>query len=458
MQNSGSTAAAAPTPPQSQPPPQQHQWSSILTSKPIFSTLFSLRDPKPNNKPTLLLYTFLAISLLSITFIFSLCTSSSSTGPHSGPDPFLFPAHQAHNHRIIYDSTKANPPPPSIAYLISGSRSDSGRIIRLLHATYHPLNQYLLHLDPSASHADRERVALTVQSNPIFKAAQNVHVMGKPDFAYQKGSSPVSLALHAASILIRLNLKWDWFVSLSADAYPLVTQDDLLHIMSFLPKDMNFVNHSSYIGWKESRRLRPIIVDPGLYLAEGTEMFYATQKRDLPSAFRVFTGSSFSILTRSFLEFCILGADNLPRLLLMYFSNTPWSLSNYFPSVLCNSRQFNRTVINQNLLYAMYDNRHISDPRPLNSSDFDDMIRSGAVFARKFQPDDPVLDLIDQKLLRRSPGSVVPGGWCLGESGNSTCLTWGDANILRPGSGSQRIEKAIVKLLSNGTFRSHQCV
>lgn len=26
---------------------------------------------------------------------------------------------------------------------------------------------------------------------------------------------------------------------------------DLLHIMSFLPKDLNFVNHSSYIGWKE---------------------------------------------------------------------------------------------------------------------------------------------------------------------------------------------------------------
>jgi len=36
--------------------------------------------------------------------------------------------------------------------------------------------------------------------------------------------------------------------------------------------------------------LKPIIVDPGLYLSEGTEMFYATQKRELPSAYRVFTG------------------------------------------------------------------------------------------------------------------------------------------------------------------------
>ncbi|MCI41878.1 xylosyltransferase 1-like, partial [Trifolium medium] len=75
-----------------------------------------------------------------------------------------------------------------------------------------------------------------------------------------------------------------------------------------------------------------------------------------------------------------------------------------------------------------------------------------------FQQDDPVLDLIDQKILGRSPGSVVPGGWCLGEPGNSTCLTWGDASILRPGTGSQRLEKAIVELLSNGTFRSRQCI
>jgi len=168
-------------------------------------------------------------------------------------------------------------------------------------------------------------------------------------------------------------------------------------------------------------------------------------------------GSSFSILSRSFMEFCILGEDNLPRLLLMYFANTPASLSNYFPTVLCNSRQFNRTVINQNLLYAVQDSQR-NDLRPLNSTDFDDMIRSGAIFAEKFQKDDPVLDLIDQNLLGRSPRSVVPGGWCLGEPGNSSCLTWGDAKILRPGTGAQRLEKAIVELLANGIFRSRQCI
>lgn len=83
--------------------------------------------------------------------------------------------------------------------------------------------------------------------------------------------------LHGASILLRLSGAWDWFVNLSVDDYPLVTQDgldssckilfdfcvvfvlliqslicvELLHIMSHLPKDLNFVNHTSYIGWKE---------------------------------------------------------------------------------------------------------------------------------------------------------------------------------------------------------------
>lgn len=26
---------------------------------------------------------------------------------------------------------------------------------------------------------------------------------------------------------------------------------DLLHILSYLPKDLNFVNHTSHIGWRE---------------------------------------------------------------------------------------------------------------------------------------------------------------------------------------------------------------
>ncbi|KAF3948661.1 hypothetical protein CMV_025367 [Castanea mollissima] len=90
--------------------------------------------------------------------------------------------------------------PPSIAYLISGSAGDSGQILRLLLATYHPKNQYLLHLDLTAPQSKCVGLALSIQSIPIFKAAQNVNVVGKADFAYPKGSSGISFTLRGASV------------------------------------------------------------------------------------------------------------------------------------------------------------------------------------------------------------------------------------------------------------------
>ncbi|XP_021807003.1 beta-glucuronosyltransferase GlcAT14A [Prunus avium] len=437
MQNS------SPSPPPLSPP-------SFLSTP----TALSIKDPKA--LLSIILVSSLFALLLFLSSSSSSSFSSSSSSPHSIPDPYLFPTRQAH--RIVYhDNNSSDPIPPSIAYLLSGSKGDLGRILRLLYATYHPRNQYLLHLDRSASDSEREKLALKVQSLPIFRAAQNVHVIGKADFVYPTGSSGISFTLHGASILLRLSPIWDWFISLSVGDYPLVTQDDLLHIMSFLPKDLNFVNHSSYIGWRESRRLKPIIVDPGLYLSQKTEMFYAAQKRVLPNAYRLFTGSSFAILSRNFIEFCVFGTDNLPRTVLMYFSNTPSALSNYFPTILCNSYQFNKTVINHNLLYANFDTPSRKKPQPISSDDYDVMIHHGAAFATGFRLDDPMLDRIDRDVLKRGRGKVVPGGWCLGGFGNDTCSVWGDADILRPGPGARGLEKLMVGLLSNGSFRSHQC-
>ncbi|KAK2988857.1 hypothetical protein RJ640_005810 [Escallonia rubra] len=241
-------------------------------------------------------YLLLSTSLFSLLFILSLSI------PHQPPSTYnplspssLFPTHQPH--RLLSDpppDPPSPPTPPSIAYLISGSNNDSGRILRLLSSIYHPKNQYLIHLDRSAKQAERDALALAVQSVRLYRAAQNVNVIGKADFVYPRGSSSIAATLHGASILLRLPGKWDWFINLSAADYPLVTQDDLLHILAYLPRDLNFVNHTGYIGWRESRKLKPIIVDPGLYLVEKTELFYATQKRGLPDAYQLFTALNSS--------------------------------------------------------------------------------------------------------------------------------------------------------------------
>lgn len=163
-------------------------------------------------------------------------------------------------------------------------------------------------------------------------------------------------------------------------------------------------------------------------------------------------GSASAILSRKFVEYCILGSENLPRTVLMYLSNTPSSQANYFQTVVCNSREFNKTIVNHNMRWQWHSSSN-------SSSDLNEMIVSGAAFGTGFLQDEPVLDHIDKEILKRRPGRILPGGWCLGDydNYNDPCMVKGSADIVRPGSGSTRLEKLLVQLLSSQTFHSHQC-
>ncbi|KAL2923138.1 Beta-glucuronosyltransferase GlcAT14A [Bienertia sinuspersici] len=399
-------------------------------------------SPTPRDNSTI--FYFIATSIFfSLIFLLSLSSSTTSTPstPSFSPDPHLFP-----NTQYVLNNPNSSPLPKvrSIAYFITGSAGDSSRIFRLLLAIYHPKNLYLLHLDRFAPQADRDNLAFRVHSLPVFKAALNVHVIGKADFVYPKGSSPIASLLRGASILLRLSSDWDWFINLSAKDYPLVTQDDVE--LSGLVKLL----HSSW-------RMKHIIVDPGLYLAEMTGMFHATQKREFPNAYQLFSGSPTSVLNRKFVEFCVMGEDNFPRTLLMYLANSPSSLLSYVPTIVCNSPEFKENTVNHNLQYASYYSSLIENPMQLNSSHLEDMLWSGSAFATQFGTNDRILDRIDREILGRRRGRVVPGGWCVGDM-NHTCAEWGDADILHPGPGAKRLERRIVELLSNESFRTQQCL
>ncbi|MCL7035314.1 hypothetical protein MKW94_004855 [Papaver nudicaule] len=396
------------------------------------------------------LYCLLSIISVSLVFIlsYSFSPSSSSILNHSRKQKIQI--------QIQSLVSKSKPTLPSIAYVITGSNGENDRIFRLLKSIYHPKNQYLLHLDLTASQPQREQLVNFLQSDPVFNSLQNVNVVGNPDFSNPKGSSSISSILHTASLLLRFSSDWDWFINLSSSDYPLIPQDDLLHILSFVPKDLNFLNHSSYIGWKEAWRMKKIIVDQGLFLTENGDIFYATQKRELPNAYRLFTGSASAILSRKLVEHCILGAENLPRTVLMYLSNTPSSPANYFQTVVCNSREFSKTVVNHNLRWQWHSSLNGSD----NANELSEMINSGAIFGTGFILDESVLDHIDQEVLKRRPGRILPGGWCLGDyhSFNDPCMVKGSVDIVRPGPGSTRLEKLLVRLLSSRTFQSEQCI
>lgn len=117
--------------------------------------------------------------------------------------------------------------PPSFAYFISGGHQDKERILRLLLAIYHPRNRYLLHLGRDARDEERQALVTAVRSVPAIRAFGNVDVVGKADWVTYLGSSNVAITLRAAAIMLKLDSGWNWFITLSARDYPLITQDGM---------------------------------------------------------------------------------------------------------------------------------------------------------------------------------------------------------------------------------------
>ncbi|KAL8266340.1 hypothetical protein R6Q59_003684 [Mikania micrantha] len=351
------------------------------------------------------------------------------------------------------------PPPPRFAYLISGSKLESAMLRRTLLALYHPNNRYVVHLDADSSPEERLELHHFVKNHPVFVKFGNVVMITKANLVTYRGPTMVANTLHAAAILLRGGGDWDWFINLSASDYPLVTQDDLLHTFSYLPRDLNFLDHTSKIGWKESQRAKPVIVDPGLYMTKKADVFWITQRRSVPTAFKLFTGSAWMVLSRPFIDFCIWGYDNLPRTVLMYYTNFISSPEGYFHTVVCNTHEFQNTTVNSDLHFISWDNPPKQHPHYLTMDHFEKMIDSNAPFARKFHQDDPVLDKIDSDLLFRGPEMIVPGGWCIGSSANGSdpCSVTGNITLLRPTSGAKRVGDLISSLLSGRSFRSKQC-
>ncbi|GFP79678.1 xylosyltransferase 1 [Phtheirospermum japonicum] len=351
----------------------------------------------------------------------------------------------------------SRPPLPKFAYLISGSKGDLDKLWRTLHALYHPRNYYIVHLDLESPADERLELASRIEKHPFFAKIGNVYMIKKANMVTYTGPTMVANTLHACAILLKRHKDWDWFINLSASDYPLVTQDDLLFIFSGLKREFNFIEHTSNLGWKATERAMPLMIDPGLYQTTKSDILWVSPKRNLPTAFKLFTGSAWMILSRAFIEYCVWGWDNLPRTLLMYYSNFVSSPEGYFQTVICNAPEFVPTVVNHDMHYISWDNPPKQHPHSLSINDTADMIASGAAFARKFKRDDPVLDRIDRELLGRgkSNESFTPGGWC---AGKPRCARVGSPTKLRPGRGASRLRRLVDGIVSAAKLGKDQCV
>ncbi|KAJ1418451.1 Xylosyltransferase 1 [Sesbania bispinosa] len=99
------------------------------------------------------------------------------------------------------------------------------------------------------------------------------------------------------------------------------------------------------------------------------------------------------------------------------------------------------------------------EPLSLNVSVYDQMVESGAAFARQFEAGDRVLDMIDKKILRRGRNRAVPGAWCSGRRSwwMDPCSQWGDVNILKLSPQAKKLEESVSSLLDDWSSQTNQC-
>ncbi|KAI9117151.1 hypothetical protein K1719_011317 [Acacia pycnantha] len=419
-------------------------------------------DPNNNKPQKKKFFLSLAFSLILSTFLIFLSVFISSN-PSSHFNPATQRVVDRETPRFVESKLRVSPtstdPVPRIAYLISGSMGDGDSLKRTLKALYHPRNQYVVHLDLEASEEERLELDNFVRDEPMFARFSNVRMIVKANLVTYRGPTMVTNTLHAAAILLREGGDWDWFINLSASDYPLVTQDDLLHSLSTIPRHLNFIEHTSDIGWKEHQRARPIIIDPGLYSVHKSDVFWVTQKRSVPTAYKLFTGSAWMMLSRPFVEYCLWGWDNLPRIVLMYYANFLSSPEGYFHTVICNAEEFRNTTVNHDLHFISWDNPPKQHPHFLTVDDYQRMVNSHAPFARKIGRNEPVLDKIDSELLGRKVDGYVPGGWLTQTKSNISKPKYAVRNTtdLRPGPGAERLKQLINGLLSAKDFKAKQC-
>ncbi|WVZ14622.1 hypothetical protein V8G54_012188 [Vigna mungo] len=441
-------------------------------------------------------------SLLSLFLLFV----ATLTSPEGTPILPFYRSITAASYSVFVESklhplpVPSLPPPPRLAYLVSGSAGDGGAVRRVLLALYHPGNRYVVHLDLEASAEERADLARFVEEHPLFRQFGNVRVIKKANLVTYRGPTMVANTLHAAAILLRELGDWDWFINLSASDYPLVTQDargatgtrlfwsNLDHLFNLginwygvvpVYRGINWYKHvrvqpgstitrfvqicSSLTGYLEflilvfgdSMRARPIIVDPGLYMNKKQDVFWVTQRRSRPTAFKLFTAIEPIVVLWLIVVELILYDDVMLCIVLLGWHCQNRSLitaygdgTTYLGPYLCTIQisylplkdtSTQNTTVNSDLHFISWDNPPKQHPHYLTVEDMKAMVDSNAPFARKFHRDDPVLDKIDAELLSRGPGMTVPGGWCIGkrENGTDPCSEIGDTTVLRPGQGEE---------------------
>jgi hypothetical protein len=258
---------------------------------------------------------------------------------------------------------------------------------RLLKATYHQDNIYLVHLDLKAGFTDH------VQFGNLVRKYSNVYQLESQvvNWGYW---SLVDVLLNAIEKLMELG-EWTHFINLSGQDFPLRPQKS---IMEFLSRH----KQNNFMTLKTEFEFPAIRLRQKKYFEEiGFDVLMSESDRHpfeyfFKQSIKLYGGSNWVIFNRSLCEYMF--QDQLFVEMISYFRHTHVPDESFFQTYIMQSA-FSETVIRDNKRFiVMHPDNDFVHPYIWTKNDFDRITNNQAFFSRKFdiEVDAEILDLLEQ--------------------------------------------------------------
>lgn len=275
----------------------------------------------------------------------------------------------------------------------------------------------------------------------VFAGLSDVHVTHATGVA-RASFSLVRPFLHAVDELLAQGVEFDWIVKLSGQCYPArslalfeaqLARDDcdgyLRYFHAFTPSpenpwDMREARHRYlYHYWRLSRGELPSLarkllsaprrllnnVQPFVRLDTSFGLHVGRRARPpiFDERFRCYGGRYFMALSGRTAAYLARFTRERPEIV-AYFARTLLSDESYIQTVLVNNPELR--LRDQDLFYIDWRGGRLGSPRTLGTADYQEIVASGAYFARKFDAsqDARILDLLDERAIAERP-TLAPG-------------------------------------------------
>lgn len=287
---------------------------------------------------------------------------------------------------------------PIIAYFILVHRFPK-QFKRLFKAIYNSENHYLIHIDSKSEkfvHLNIEEFLIDYPNTYVLES-ENV-VWG----AY----SMVQSELNAIQYLLAKKIKWDFFINLSGQDFPLKSQN---FIREFLGKNMD----KSFIKIANQAEDRPDTMNriENYYQESSNGLSGKMHRRAFMKDVTSYIGGQWMILTRNCCEF-ICNSPEVKKFEAFY-RNTLIADESFFQTVLMNT-SFEGTIVNDDKRAIIWlpDGDIKLRPKTLIAGDLNFLLKGENLFARKFDEkvDTSILDILESRISLDRSLHVSKGG------------------------------------------------